>query len=131
MASPRFRLVIEPADLAFEAPADVPLLRAACAAGVSLPSSASGQPLVPFMSVDIASLLCALMISLVTMAVALPAVMGQVGAPARRAQYGVLLLQAAGWALLLASGAAAGLSGARCSATCSAGTARPPRTTRR
>jgi diguanylate cyclase len=57
------------------------------------------------MSIDIASLLCALMISLVTMAVALPAVMGQVGAPARRAQYGVML-QAVGWALLLGSGTA-------------------------
>ena len=57
------------------------------------------------MPLDIASLLCALMISLVTMAVALPAVMGEVNAPARRAQYGVLL-QAAGWALLLGSGLA-------------------------
>jgi diguanylate cyclase (GGDEF)-like protein len=39
------------------------------------------------------------------MAIALPAVMGQVNVPARRAQAGVML-QAAGWALLLASGLA-------------------------
>lgn len=55
------------------------------------------------MPIDITSLLCAHVISLVTMALALPAVMGRVGPPARRAQFGVLL-QAAGWALLLASG---------------------------
>jgi diguanylate cyclase (GGDEF)-like protein len=40
---------------------------------------------------------------MVTMAVALPAVMGQVNAPARRAQAGVLL-QGSGWAMLLLSG---------------------------
>ena len=54
---------------------------------------------------DIAFLLFALTISLVTMAVALPAVMGRVNLAARRAQMGVIL-QAAGWALLLASGLA-------------------------
>ena len=48
---------------------------------------------------DIASLLCALMVNLVTMAVALPAVMGRVSPPARHAQLSVAL-QAAGWALL-------------------------------
>jgi diguanylate cyclase (GGDEF)-like protein len=52
---------------------------------------------------DIASLLFALAVSLVTMAVALPAVMGRVNPAARRAQFGVIL-QAIGWALLLASG---------------------------
>lgn len=52
---------------------------------------------------DIASLLFALTTSLVTMAIALPAVMGPVNEPARRAQYGVTL-QAAGWVLLLLSG---------------------------
>ncbi len=51
----------------------------------------------------IAALLCALTINLVTMAVALPAVMGRVDAPARRAQIGVML-HAAGWGLLLLSG---------------------------
>ena len=55
------------------------------------------------MHIDIASLLLAMTIALVTMALALPAVMGRVDAPARRAQIGVAL-QAAGWALLLASG---------------------------
>ena len=54
---------------------------------------------------DIAFLLFALTISLVTMAIALPAVMGRVNLAARRAQLGVIL-QAAGWALLLASGLA-------------------------
>ena len=51
---------------------------------------------------DIASLLLAMTIAMVTMAVALPAVMGAVNAPARRAQFGIGL-QAAGWVLLLAS----------------------------
>ncbi|HWH84208.1 MAG TPA: GGDEF domain-containing protein [Burkholderiaceae bacterium] len=57
------------------------------------------------MPIDIASLLVALTLCMLTMAVALPAVMGQVNAAARRAQAGVAL-QAAGWALLLASGSA-------------------------
>ncbi len=52
---------------------------------------------------DIQSLLLALTVSMLTMAVALPAVMGQVNAAARRAQAGVAL-QAAGWVLLLLSG---------------------------
>lgn len=52
---------------------------------------------------DIASLLFALTICMVTMAVALPAVMGRVNAAARRAQLGVIL-QATGWSLLLLSG---------------------------
>ena len=55
------------------------------------------------MHIDIRSLLLAMTIGMVTMAVALPAVMGRVDAPARRAQMGVVM-QAAGWALLLASG---------------------------
>lgn len=55
------------------------------------------------MHIDIRSLLLAMTIGMVTMAVALPAVMGRVDAPARRAQIGVMM-QAAGWALLLASG---------------------------
>ncbi len=55
------------------------------------------------MPIDIASLLLAMTIAMVTIAVALPAVMGEVNAPARRAQIGVML-QAAGWALLLLSG---------------------------
>ncbi|MEP7101747.1 MAG: GGDEF domain-containing protein, partial [Burkholderiales bacterium] len=57
------------------------------------------------MPIDIASLLLALMINQITMAVALPAVMGQVSRPARLAQF-VVLLQASGWALLLGSGLA-------------------------
>lgn len=57
----------------------------------------------PHMPNDIAPLLFALTISLVTMAVALPAVMGKVNSAARRAQTGVVL-QAIGWALLLISG---------------------------
>lgn len=57
------------------------------------------------MPIDIASLLLAVTIDLVTMAVALPAVMGRVNSAARRAQAGVAL-QAVGWALLLASGLA-------------------------
>ncbi|MFZ4286041.1 GGDEF domain-containing protein [Variovorax sp. HJSM1_2] len=52
---------------------------------------------------DIQSLLLALTVSMLTMAVALPAVMGQVNAAARRAQAGVAL-QALGWVLLLLSG---------------------------
>jgi diguanylate cyclase len=59
------------------------------------------------MFIDISSLLFALAVSLVTMAVALPAVMGRVNPAARRAQLGVIL-QAVGWALLLASGLAPG-----------------------
>jgi diguanylate cyclase len=55
------------------------------------------------MHLDIASLLFAMTVCVVTMAVALPAVMGQVNAPARRAQAGVLL-QGSGWAMLLLSG---------------------------
>ena len=51
---------------------------------------------------DIASLLLALTVSMITMAVALPAVMGQVNAAARRAQVGVGL-QSLGWVLLLLS----------------------------
>jgi len=58
-----------------------------------------------FMHIDIGSLLFAMTVGLVTMAVALPAVMGRVNAPARRAQIGVML-QASGWALLLMSGVA-------------------------
>jgi diguanylate cyclase (GGDEF)-like protein len=54
------------------------------------------------MANDIASLVLALTVSMITMAVALPAVMGQVNAAARRAQTGVGL-QALGWLLLLAS----------------------------
>ncbi len=55
------------------------------------------------MHLDIASLLLAMTVCMVTMAVALPAVMGQVNEPARRAQAGVVL-QGIGWALLLMSG---------------------------
>ncbi len=55
------------------------------------------------MHLDIASLLFAMTVCMVTMAIALPAVMGQVNAPARRAQAGVLL-QGSGWAMLLLSG---------------------------
>jgi diguanylate cyclase (GGDEF)-like protein len=58
------------------------------------------------MPIDIASLLLAMTIAMLTIAVALPAVMGEVDAPARRAQIGVML-QAAGWALLLVSGTVA------------------------
>ena len=52
---------------------------------------------------DIASLLFAMTVCMVTMAIALPAVMGRVNAAARRAQVGVAL-QALGWVLLLCSG---------------------------
>ena len=55
------------------------------------------------MHLDIATLLFAMTVCMVTMAVALPAVMGQVNEPARRAQAGVVL-QGTGWALLLISG---------------------------
>jgi diguanylate cyclase (GGDEF)-like protein len=57
------------------------------------------------MHIDIATLLFAMTVCMVTMAIALPAVMSQVNAPARRAQAGVLL-QGSGWALLLLSGLA-------------------------
>jgi diguanylate cyclase (GGDEF)-like protein len=55
------------------------------------------------MSLDIRSLMFVLTVSLLTMAVALPSVMGHVNTAARRAQIGVAL-QALGWVLLLASG---------------------------
>ncbi len=58
------------------------------------------------MPIDVASLLLAMTIAMVTVAIALPVVMGEVNAPARRAQIGVML-QAAGWALLLLSGTVA------------------------
>lgn len=59
------------------------------------------------MQIDIASLLLAMTVSMLTMAAALPAVMGRVNEAARRAQIGVVL-QAVGWALLLLSGSVAG-----------------------
>ena len=55
------------------------------------------------MPIDIASLLLAMTVAMVTIAIALPAVMGAVNAPARRAQIG-MTLHAAGWVLLLLSG---------------------------
>ena len=55
------------------------------------------------MQPDVTSILLALTIGTMTMAVALPAVMGPVGRPARLAQLGAALL-AGGWVLLLASG---------------------------
>ena len=55
------------------------------------------------MHLDIATLLFAMTVCMVTMAVALPAVMGQVNEPARRAQAGVVV-QGIAWALLLMSG---------------------------
>jgi diguanylate cyclase (GGDEF)-like protein len=55
------------------------------------------------MHIDIASYLFALTFSMLTMAVALPSVMGQVNAAARHAQVGVAV-QAAAWVLLLWSG---------------------------
>jgi hypothetical protein len=58
------------------------------------------------MHLDNATLLFAMTVCMVTMAVALPAVMGRVNAPARRAQVGVVL-QGLAWALLLLSGLAA------------------------
>ena len=57
------------------------------------------------MHLDIATLLFAMTVCMVTMAIALPAVMGRVSAPARRAQAGVVL-QGTAWALLLLSGLA-------------------------
>lgn len=57
------------------------------------------------MPIDLRTLLIALTINLITMAVALPGVMGRVSAPARRAQEGVVL-QALGWVFLLLSGLA-------------------------
>ncbi len=58
------------------------------------------------MHLDIASLLFAMTVGMATMAIALPAVMGSVGAAARCAQAGVVL-QGVAWALLLISGLAA------------------------
>ena len=55
------------------------------------------------MPLDIRTLLFAMTVCMVTMAVALPAVMGRVDEPARRAQAGVVV-QGIGWALLLLSG---------------------------
>ena len=52
---------------------------------------------------DIASILLALTVSMLTMAVALPSVMGLVSAAAKQAQLGIAL-QAAGWVFLLLSG---------------------------
>jgi diguanylate cyclase len=57
------------------------------------------------MHLDIATLLFAMTVCMVTMAVALPAVMGRVNEPARRAQAGVVV-QGIAWALLLISGLA-------------------------
>src|SRR6185295_5063335 len=57
------------------------------------------------MHLDIRTLLVAMTVCMVTMAVALPAVMGRVNAPARRAQAGVVV-QGLAWALLLLSGLA-------------------------
>lgn len=54
------------------------------------------------MQIDVSSLLIAMTLNLLTMAIALPYFMGQVDRPARRAQVGVAL-QAAGWMLLLLS----------------------------
>ena len=55
------------------------------------------------MPLDIRTLLFAMTVCMVTMAVALPAVMGRVDEPTRRAQAGVVV-QGIGWALLLLSG---------------------------
>lgn len=55
------------------------------------------------MHLDTATLLFSMTVCMVTMAVALPAVMGNMNRAARRAQIGILL-QAIGWALLLMSG---------------------------
>ena len=55
------------------------------------------------MPLDIRTLLFAMTVCMVTMAVALPAVMGPVDEPARRAQAGVVV-QGVGWSLLLLSG---------------------------
>jgi diguanylate cyclase (GGDEF)-like protein len=54
------------------------------------------------MHIEVASLLFVMTLNLLTMAVALPAFMGRVDRPARRAQAGIML-QTAGWALLLLS----------------------------
>jgi len=54
------------------------------------------------MTLDVGSLLIALTVNMVTIAVALPAVMGRVNAPARRVQIAAIA-QAAGWALLMLS----------------------------
>jgi diguanylate cyclase (GGDEF)-like protein len=59
------------------------------------------------MHLDIATLLFAMTICMVAMAIALPAVMGQVNEPARSAQAGVIV-QGIAWALLLMSGLVAG-----------------------
>ena len=59
------------------------------------------------MPLDIASLLFAMTVCMVTMAIALPAVMGAVRGAARFAQAGVVL-QGVAWSLLLASGLVAG-----------------------
>ncbi len=55
------------------------------------------------MPIDLRTLLIALAINLLTMAVSLPLVMGRISAPARRAQEGAAL-QAAGWVFILVSG---------------------------
>ncbi len=57
------------------------------------------------MHLDIATLLFAMTVCMVTMAIALPAVMGRVNAPARLAQAGVVV-QGLAWAFLLLSGIA-------------------------
>ncbi len=54
------------------------------------------------MHIDVSSLLIAMTLNMLTMAVALPYFMGQVNRPARRAQAGIVL-QTAGWVLLLLS----------------------------
>lgn len=54
------------------------------------------------MHIQVASLLFVMTLNLLTMAVALPAFMGRVNRPARRAQAGIVL-QTAGWILLLLS----------------------------
>lgn len=61
------------------------------------------------MPTDISALLYVLTLSMLTMAIALPAVMGQVNAAARRAQAGIFL-QATGWVLLMISGVVEGSS---------------------
>ena len=65
------------------------------------------------MPIDIASLLLAMTVATLTIAIALPAVMGEVNVPARRAQIG-MVLQAAGWSLLLLSGIVESGSSADC-----------------
>jgi len=54
------------------------------------------------MHIDVSTLLIAMTLNMLTMAVALPYFMGQVNRPARRAQAGIVL-QTAGWVLLLLS----------------------------